>query len=233
MRLCKKCKIEKTEDLFGTEEYWCKQCHCDYQKIYYQQNKERVKLINKKRNGKRDFIWKFKCENECKRCGFNHPAALDFHHINPSEKLFMLSGKINGRSLDEIKLEISKCELLCRNCHAVHHFNEDSGRDVEFILDKITDIKTRVKRENVETRESLNKCLICSTLTPNKKYCSELCFSKTSNCPPKEELEELIWKIPTIHIAAQYNVSDKTIEKWSKRLGLSKPPRGYWTKKKV
>jgi hypothetical protein len=48
--------------------------------------------------------------------------------------------------------------------------------------------------------------------------------------PSKEELQKLVWEIPTIHIAKKFGVSDKAIEKWCKAYGIDKPPRGYWTK---
>jgi hypothetical protein len=49
--------------------------------------------------------------------------------------------------------------------------------------------------------------------------------------PTKDELAALLWKIPTTHIAKRYNVSDKAVEKWVKKFGLTKPERGYWSKK--
>jgi hypothetical protein len=51
-----------------------------------------------------------------------------------------------------------------------------------------------------------------------------------SSCPPKEILQDLIWKYPTTKIAKMYSVSDKAVEKWCKKYNLSKPPRGYWAK---
>lgn len=50
--------------------------------------------------------------------------------------------------------------------------------------------------------------------------------------PSKEELSKLLWEKPTTQIAKEFGVSDKAIEKWSKSYGISKPPRGYWEKKK-
>lgn len=46
----------------------------------------------------------------------------------------------------------------------------------------------------------------------------------------KEELLDLLWKIPTTQIGLKFGITDKAIEKWVKRWGLSKPPRGYWAK---
>ena len=49
--------------------------------------------------------------------------------------------------------------------------------------------------------------------------------------PTKEELEKLLWEIPTIKIAEQFGVSDSAVGKWAKTYSLKKPPRGYWAKK--
>lgn len=47
----------------------------------------------------------------------------------------------------------------------------------------------------------------------------------------KEQLKNIIWKIPTKIIAEKYNVSAKTIEYWCKKWNIKKPPRGYWAKR--
>jgi len=46
----------------------------------------------------------------------------------------------------------------------------------------------------------------------------------------KEELEKLVWEIPTSKIAKQFGVSDTAIAKRCKKLGIKKPSRGYWAK---
>jgi transposase-like protein len=54
----------------------------------------------------------------CARCGYSeHPAALQFHHVDPATKAFTLR---NGdtRSLARMRAEAAKCVLLCANCHA-------------------------------------------------------------------------------------------------------------------
>jgi len=50
--------------------------------------------------------------------------------------------------------------------------------------------------------------------------------------PTKEELNSLLWTMPTTQIAKQFGVSDVAITKWAKSYDLIKPPRGYWTKLK-
>lgn len=62
----------------------------------------------------------------CSNCSENHPATLDFHHVDPSEKGFNISHWIrSGTSIERIKAEIEKCVVLCSNCHRKLHWSED------------------------------------------------------------------------------------------------------------
>jgi transcription elongation factor Elf1 len=55
----------------------------------------------------------------CKVCGYNrYVGALDFHHLDPSQKEFGLGMRGLTRSLTKIQAEARKCVLLCGNCHA-------------------------------------------------------------------------------------------------------------------
>lgn len=55
----------------------------------------------------------------CKLCGYDRcVAALEFHHLDPSEKRFALGSRGLGRSLADLRAEARKCVLLCSNCHA-------------------------------------------------------------------------------------------------------------------
>jgi hypothetical protein len=69
----------------------------------------------------------------------------------------------------------------------------------------------------------------------NREYCSQECCKKSQRRfeIKKEELEKLLWEIPTTQIAKMFGVSGKAVEKRAKKYGLSKPPRGYWAKKKA
>ena len=55
----------------------------------------------------------------CVLCGFDqHPAALQFHHLDPSSKLFQLGEGGLTRGIEKCRAEAAKCVLLCSNCHA-------------------------------------------------------------------------------------------------------------------
>jgi DNA-binding transcriptional MerR regulator len=55
----------------------------------------------------------------CVICGYsNYQGALQFHHVDPSGKSFVLSRNGVTRSLESAREEAAKCVLLCANCHA-------------------------------------------------------------------------------------------------------------------
>lgn len=60
--------------------------------------------------------------NCCQICGYNKcKSALTFHHIDQTTKNFALSGTSLYRSFNALLSEISKCCLLCHNCHIEVH----------------------------------------------------------------------------------------------------------------
>lgn len=62
----------------------------------------------------------------CIRCGESHPAALQFHHRDPTTKLFNIADGIvsGGWTEEQIREEIAKTDILCANCHRIIHWEE-------------------------------------------------------------------------------------------------------------
>lgn len=59
---------------------------------------------------------------KCVRCGYDKCLkALEFHHINPTQKDFTISND-HFKLLDAVE-ESKKCILLCSNCHKEFHDN--------------------------------------------------------------------------------------------------------------
>lgn len=56
---------------------------------------------------------------DCER--MPHPAAMTFHHLDPSQKNYQLSAAREKTLSEAVKRELDKCVLLCRNCHAIRH----------------------------------------------------------------------------------------------------------------
>lgn len=58
----------------------------------------------------------------CWLCGyFRCPAALEFHHVDPTQKAFEIGSQGAYAAWDKLKSELDKCALLCSNCHKEVH----------------------------------------------------------------------------------------------------------------
>ena len=63
---------------------------------------------------------------KCEICGYDKClGALDFHHLDPSQKDFTISNSNIYKNLDKLKEEVNKCILVCANCHREIHYNEN------------------------------------------------------------------------------------------------------------
>lgn len=59
--------------------------------------------------------------NKCIDCDKSyHYAVYDLHHVDPNSKV-MQWNKMRLVSSAKLKAEVSKCILLCSNCHRVRH----------------------------------------------------------------------------------------------------------------
>jgi 5-methylcytosine-specific restriction endonuclease McrA len=77
---------------------------------------------------------------KCKKCGWHgNQAAMQFHHINPDEKDFII-GNVGNKSWDSIKKEMQKCVLLCANCHMIEH----STKNTKIFLKEALNYKGRM-----------------------------------------------------------------------------------------
>ena len=92
-------------------------------KEWYQNNKNSESIRNIKSIKLMRFcLFQYKLERECIICGENHPACLDFHHVNPENKIESINYMVRHEyTWGEVLDEIAKCQLLCANCHRKHH----------------------------------------------------------------------------------------------------------------
>src|SRR5579859_1495760 len=105
----------------------------EYNKGWYQRHRER--LLEKRRQHDAELkLWlkRYKSQLCCVECGENHPACLQFHHRNPEEKSFTISFELRRWryiTFKKLQEEISKCDILCGNCHALRHWRETHDFD--------------------------------------------------------------------------------------------------------
>jgi phage FluMu protein Com len=62
------------------------------------------------------------CDNKCAHCGVvrQELGFYDFHHINPAEKEDSI-GNMMRHKWEKVLAEVSKCAMLCPNCHRLEH----------------------------------------------------------------------------------------------------------------
>ena len=117
----------------------CKMCG-EIKDLFYFANAGKIKGIDYKRHlclscyslskkPRRDKIKEeyieWKKTLKCNKCGFDDYRALQFHHSYDKEH--NISNMIkSGHSLCSVKKEAEKCEVLCANCHQIHHYEERS-----------------------------------------------------------------------------------------------------------
>jgi ribosomal protein S27E len=168
----------------------------------YLSNNRPIQSHDLKKRLLRENIFVYEC-SECKLGSLwnGKPISLQLDHIN-------------GNNCDN---RLVNLRILCPNCHS--------------------------QTPTFSGKHKAKKCLDCGgkISRPTSTRCKKCHIHNNRSQPPKpskyikfglekEELEMIIWKKPTCQIAKEFGVSDKAVEKRCKKLGVSKPPRGYWRK---
>jgi len=162
-------------------------------------------MVNLRRFMIKERCLKFK-GGKCENCSYDKSKrALSFHHIDPKEKDFNIANA-HCKTWELIKVELDKCKLLCSNCHMEEHERLDYRDDS--------------KKEWAPQVRALEE----------KAYGTMPRREQKIAWPTSEELTKLVWELPATKIAETLGVSSKSIEKHCKKLGISRPGRGYWRK---
>ena len=133
MRICSRCKITKEDFEFsfknkplGKLASECKSCHKELRRAYYINNSDKEKTRTRHVKLLRwDWFKELKSTLICSICNETHVATLHFHHTDQSKKEFTISTAVRtGFGKQRLLDEISKCKILCANCHAKLHWEE-------------------------------------------------------------------------------------------------------------
>lgn len=91
--------------------------------------KERYHTEGKKRVARRARVLNnYKTAKGCEHCGYNeHAVALDFDHIDPNDKKFTISHRLDLSTIKTLMKEVRKCRVLCANCHRVKTHEDRIG----------------------------------------------------------------------------------------------------------
>ena len=147
MKTCRVCKLIKPkEDFFWQDKKSnrrrsdCKICSAitdkayreankkklsEYNKNWKDSNKDKVKAYQEKHGStyvktNKEKMKDFLTGKVCNKCGFSDTRALQFHHIDPKNKVKNVN-RLMTYSWSTIHSEILKCEILCANCHQIEH----------------------------------------------------------------------------------------------------------------
>lgn len=116
-RICVICGKNFTIGINGHTRKYCYECSPSQSK-----NATAIRSTSYRQSVKRALV-DYK-GGKCVRCGYDKCInALQFHHLNPTEKDFTLSK--STKPFEELKAEVDKCILLCANCHAEIHYEEN------------------------------------------------------------------------------------------------------------
>lgn len=85
-------------------------------------------------------------------CGESHVSCIDLHHRDPTTKLAGIAKALRLFSLDKLKLEITKCDPICSNCHLKHHYSESRH------INNVTNSHRGTVRKWYNEYKSLLKC---------------------------------------------------------------------------
>lgn len=136
MKICTICNKQKDLSEYyvrdkntGRLHAQCKTCYKTQRENYYSEHykkygeeykkraKERRKQVQiRLRSNMLDYLK----DKQCNICGFSDIRVLEFDHIEPQTKKFGIARAMgDGVKWSDILIEISKCRVLCANCHKI------------------------------------------------------------------------------------------------------------------
>jgi len=133
-KVCTKCKIEKDAGDFhfrskkrGILEPRCKPCRNKANREYAKTphaKKAKKDAARKKMEERRIWYVNIKENTPCSDCGKKYPFyVMQFDHVpERGDKRSNISSLWRGHKEETILKEISKCELVCANCHAARSY---------------------------------------------------------------------------------------------------------------
>jgi hypothetical protein len=136
---CQKCSETKDVKKFSKDskqkdglQTWCKACSAAHSKIYYQKHAKKMRKqsnsaykLRKARN--KQWVRNFLEKHPCVDCGTGDVRVLEFDHCRGVKKQYVSRLVMDGYSIECIKTEIAKCDVVCANCHRIRTYERDGG----------------------------------------------------------------------------------------------------------
>ena len=93
---------------------------------WYRRNAEHaIAKTTERRRQLAKWFQEYKSSLSCS-CGENHPSCISFHHEDVEKKEMELADMVHaGFSREKIMAEVAKCKVMCHNCHAKLHCEQN------------------------------------------------------------------------------------------------------------
>lgn len=145
LKKCSKCLKVLDENEFNWKfkftkrSYHCKECSRAYVKNHYLNNvdyytlkaRKRDKMIKERSNL---YIGNYLQNHPCVDCNESNILVLEFDHRDRKIKKGDIRVLVkNGISLDNLAIEINKCDIRCANCHRIKTAHESNSWKLKFI----------------------------------------------------------------------------------------------------
>ncbi len=126
-KCCTRCRKKKSESEFnfsnkatGKRQAECRMCSREYGRCLYHLDIKRGRLSRKISRDRRlaytrRLYFDYISSRSCVDCGESDPVVLEFDHVRGIKKAPI--AKLLSSSWSTILAEISKCDLVCSNCH--------------------------------------------------------------------------------------------------------------------
>lgn len=141
MKHCGRCGVTKPITEFGwrfkakgVRQAWCKPCNQEYQRGHYKEHREEyIERSHDHHKRLSRLVSDIKTSTPCTDCGRHFdPVVMDFDHLDPAVKVDSVSALIRmGVSVEKVREEIAKCEVVCANCHRMRTKNRRQQRAVD------------------------------------------------------------------------------------------------------
>ena len=98
----------------------------EYSRRWYLKNSTVTRQRTQAHRSRAKRAWlEYRAKQSCARCGFSHPAVIDFHHVIRHNKRSVNDLAVKQNNVRAAIQEAEeKCIPLCANCHRILHFEE-------------------------------------------------------------------------------------------------------------
>lgn len=128
MKQCFRCNQTKPLEDFSwrnktknTRHSWCKVCRKEYDAAQWKSGNKKKTTIEKRQTNRlklEQYLVDYWKTHPCVDCGETNIIKLDFDHLR-DKKANLANMIANQCSIKTIATEIEKCEVVCKNCHAI------------------------------------------------------------------------------------------------------------------